>query len=68
MARTKATLGVGARLADHLSVSVLALVYPPALIEGILRECGVEGKRLRTLPMLTMSYYCIGLSLYPEWE
>lgn len=66
MARTKATLGVGARLSDHLSASLLARVYPPALIEGILREHGVESKRLRTLPMLTMSYYCIALSLYPE--
>ena len=66
MARTKATLGVGARLSDHLSASLLARVYPPALIEGILREHGVESKRCRTLPMLTMSYYCISLSLYPE--
>ena len=66
MARTKATLGAGARLADHLSASLLARVYPPALIEGILREHGVESKRLRTLPMLTMRDYCIGLSLYPE--
>jgi hypothetical protein len=66
MARTKATLGVGARLADHLSASLLARVYPPALIEAILREHQVESKRRRTLPMLTMSYYCIALSLYPE--
>ena len=66
MARTKATLGVGARLSDHLSASLLARVYPPLLIEQILREHGVESKRCRTLPMLTMSYYCISLSLYPE--
>ena len=66
MAPTKATLGVGARLSDHLSASLLARVYPPALIEGILREHGVRSLRQRTLPMLTMSYYCIGLSLYPE--
>ena len=66
MARAKATLGVGARLSDHLSASLLARVYPPALIEGILRECGAQSKRRRTLPMLTTSYYCIGLSLYPE--
>ena len=66
MARTKATLGVGARLSDHLSASLLARVYPPALIEGIIRECGAQSKRRRTLPMLTTSYYCIGLSLYPE--
>jgi hypothetical protein len=66
MARTKATLGVGARLSDHLSAILLARVYPPALIEQILREHGVQRQRQRTLPMLTMSYYCIGLSLYPE--
>jgi Insertion element 4 transposase N-terminal/Transposase DDE domain len=66
MARTKATLGVGVRLADHLSASLLARVYPPLMIEGILRDTGVESKRHRTLPMLTMSYYCVALSLYPE--
>ena len=66
MARAKATLGVGARLSDHLSASLLVRVYPPALIEGILRECDAQSQRRRTLPMLTTSYYCIGLSLYPE--
>ena len=66
MARTKATLNVGARLADHLSASLLARVYPPTLMGAILREHGVESKRQRTLPMLTMGYYCIALSLYPE--
>lgn len=57
MARTKATLGAGVRLSDHLSTSLLARVYPPTLIERILREQGVESKRCRTLPMLTMSFY-----------
>lgn len=57
MARTKATLGAGVRLSDHLSASLLARVYPPTLIERILREQGVESKRCRTLPMLTMSFY-----------
>jgi hypothetical protein len=66
MARTKASLGVGVRLADYLSASLLARVYPPALIEEIVREHGVASKRRRTLPALTTSYYCIALSLYPE--
>ena len=66
MARAKATLGVGAPLSDHLGTSLLARVYPPALIEGIIRECGAQSQRRRTLPMLTLSYYCMGLSLYPE--
>jgi Insertion element 4 transposase N-terminal/Transposase DDE domain len=66
MARTKATLGIGARLADHLSASLLARVYPASMIEQILRDVGVESKRQRSLPMLTTSYYCIGLALYPE--
>ena len=66
MARTKAVLGVGVRLADHLSASLLGRVYPAEVIGEILREHGVESKRQRTLPMLTMSYYCMALALYPE--
>lgn len=66
MARTKATLGVGVRLADHLSASLLGRVYPADVIGETLGEQGVESKRQRTLPMLTMSYYCMALSLYPE--
>jgi hypothetical protein len=66
MARTKATLGTGARLADYLSASLLARVYPAQLIESILDEHGVNSQRQRSLPALVTAYYCMALSLYPE--
>jgi Insertion element 4 transposase N-terminal len=51
MSRTKGVLGAGVRLSDHLSASLLARVYRPALIQEILREHGVESKRRRSLPL-----------------
>jgi Insertion element 4 transposase N-terminal/Transposase DDE domain len=66
MARTKATLGTGARLADYLSASLLARVYPADLIESILDEQGVNSQRQRSLPALVTAYYCMALSLYPD--
>jgi hypothetical protein len=66
MARTKAVLGVGARLSDYLSASLLARVYPAELIEQILDEHGVNSQRIRSLPAAVMAYYCMALSLYPE--
>jgi hypothetical protein len=35
MARTKAVLGSGARLADYLSASLLARVVPPQVVQRI---------------------------------
>ncbi len=66
MARTKATLGLGARLSDYLSASLLARVYPAELVERLLDEHGVNSQRLRSLPATVTAYYCMALSLYPE--
>lgn len=66
MARTKANLGGGTRLADYLSASLLARVYPAEQIDVVLREHSAQSQRERSLPMRTMCYYCIALSLYPE--
>lgn len=43
MARTNAVLGAGARLSDFLSASLLARVYPAAMIGEILVECASHG-------------------------
>jgi hypothetical protein len=66
MARTKAVLGVGARLSDYLSASLLARVYPAAMIGEILDEHGCNSKRIRSLPAVAGTYFCMALSLYPE--
>ena len=66
MARTKAVLGAGVRLSDHLSASQLARTYPSELIAGILDEHQCNSQRLRSLPAVTGVYFCMALSLYPE--
>jgi hypothetical protein len=66
MARTKAVLGTGARLSDYLSASLLARVYPPALVRQTLNEHGVNSQRIRSFPAFVVIYYCMALSLYPE--
>ena len=66
MARTKATLGVGVRLSDHLSASLLARVYPSTVVNAVLDAHGVNSKRVRSFPADVGVYYCMALSLYPE--
>ncbi len=66
MARTKAVLGAGARLSDFLSASLLARVYPATMIREILDAHGCNSKRIRSLPAVSGTYFCMALSLYPE--
>lgn len=66
MARTKASLGTGARLSDYLSASLLARVYPAETITAILDAHDVNSQRQRSLPALATTYYCMALSLYPD--
>jgi Insertion element 4 transposase N-terminal/Transposase DDE domain len=66
MARTKATLGSGARLSDFLSASLLARVVPPEVVHAVLDEHGRNTKRVRSFPAVAGIYYCMALSLYPE--
>ena len=66
MARTKAALGSGARLADYLSASLLARVVPAEVVHDVLDAHQRNSKRLRSFPAVVGVYYCIALSLYPE--
>ena len=66
MARTKALLGSGARLADHLSASLLARVVPAEVVNDVLNAHGCNSQRLRSFPAVVGVYYCMALSLYPE--
>jgi hypothetical protein len=66
MARTKAVLGVGARLSDYLSASLLARVYPAESVHAVLDEHGRNSQRIRSFPAVVGVYYCMALSLYPE--
>ena len=66
MARTKAELGEGARLADYLSVSVLACVYPAQRVHEALNAHDCNSQRIRRFPAAAGVYYAIALSLYPQ--
>jgi hypothetical protein len=66
MARTKAVLGAGARLADYLSASLLARVVPAEVVNGVLDAHGCNSQRLRSFPAVAGVYYVMALSLYPE--
>ena len=66
MARTKAMLGTGARLADYLSASLLARVIPAQVVNEVLDAHGRNTQRLRSFPAIVGVYYTVALSLYPE--
>ena len=64
MARTKAALGSGVRLSDHLSASLLARVFSADAVAASLNahKCNSQ----RSFPATAGVYYCMALSLYPE--
>lgn len=66
MARTKAGLGAGARLADFLSASLMARVVPPEVVHDVLNSHGRNSQRIRAFPAVAGVYYVMALSLYPE--
>ena len=66
MARTKATLGEGVRLTDHLSASLLARVYPMDTVSALLDKHGCNSRRVRSFPAGAAVYFSMALSLYPE--
>lgn len=66
MARTKAGLGPGARLADYLSASLMARVVPPDVVHEVLNAHGRNSRRIRAFPAVAGVYYVMALSLYPE--
>jgi Insertion element 4 transposase N-terminal/Transposase DDE domain len=66
MARTKALLGTGARLTDHLSAGLMARVFPAEVVNDVLGQQDRNSKRVRSFPAVAGVYFCMALSLYPE--
>lgn len=66
MARSKAGLSTGARLADYLSASLMARVVPPQVVHEVLDAHGRNSQRIRAFPAVAGVYYVMALSLYPE--
>ena len=66
MARTKAGLSAGARLADYLSASLMARVVPPQIVHEVLDAHDRNSQRIRAFPAVAGVYYVMALSMYPE--
>jgi hypothetical protein len=52
------------RIADYLSVGLLARLVPPALVDRALTKHGKHSRRQRDLPAHAVAYYVMALSLY----
>jgi hypothetical protein len=66
MPREEAALPGGVRLADLMSVTMLASVYPPAAVHKVLEATGRHSLRERSLPATLMVYYVMALAIYMQ--
>lgn len=66
MPRTEAVLPGGVRLADVMSVTLLAGIYPLDRVNQVLAETGKGSKRERALPAQVMVYYVMALAIYMQ--
>src|SRR3981189_3663160 len=66
MARTVATLPVGNRITDFISLGVIAKTFPVDKVHAILRATGKTSVRERDLPAHVVIYYVIALALYMQ--
>ncbi|WP_297486745.1 IS4 family transposase [Ferrovum sp.] len=66
MARTKAELSTGARLADYLTVGYLALNCPVEKVRAVLVAHGAQSKRKRGLPHEVLVYFVMAMVLYAD--
>lgn len=64
MARTKAQLSAGARMADYLTVGYLAMRCPVGAVRATLARHGVESQRRRGLPHEALVYFVLAMVLY----
>ena len=66
MARAKAELSSGTRLADYLAIGLLARVFPAERVHEALNAHDANSQRVRRYPAVVSAYYAIALSLCPE--
>lgn len=66
MSRTIASLPAGSRIADYVSLGVVAKAFPAEQIRATLAATGRESVRHRDLPAHVVVYYVIALSLYMQ--
>jgi Insertion element 4 transposase N-terminal/Transposase DDE domain len=54
----------GNRLADRIGIGVLASVFTPELVDGVVAAAGVQERRKRTLPARVVVYYVLAMVLF----
>lgn len=54
------------RLSDHISIGVLTRVFPPDVVDRVVKESGRTEQRQRLLPARVVVYYVLGLSLFSQ--
>jgi hypothetical protein len=64
MARSAMTMSTGGQIAEHMSIGVLARIYPRERIRNILERMGLQSRRVRALPADALVYYVIALGLF----
>src|SRR6202140_5183669 len=64
MARTVATLPVGSRITDYISLGVIAKTFPVSQIHSVLAATGTASVPQLDLPAHVVVYYVIALALY----
>ena len=64
MARSAMTMKTGGKIAEHLSIGVLAQIYPRGKISAALEYTDSKSERVRELPAEVVMYYVMALGLY----
>lgn len=54
------------RLSDHISIGVLTRVFPPELVDAVVREAGRGERRQRLLPARVVVYYVLAMALFSD--
>lgn len=52
------------RLTDHVSLGVLAKVFPPTVVDAAIERTGAAEQRSRLLPSRVMVYYVMSMALF----
>jgi hypothetical protein len=58
------TMGTGGRIAEHLSIGVLAQIYPWERVSAVVQQTNRTSERIRDLPAEVVTYYVMGLGLF----
>ena len=64
MAGVPAGLPAGVRVSDHISLGVIAKMFPPDQVRQVLAETGKASERERDLPAQVMVHYAIAMALH----